>query len=67
MSGGTIDDAKGKVKEAAGDLTDDQHLKNEGKVDKGVGKIKDAVEDVADKVKETVKPQVARGADPREN
>jgi uncharacterized protein YjbJ (UPF0337 family) len=57
MTGGTIDDAKGKVKEAAGDLTDDQDLKNEGKVDKAVGKIKDAVEDVADKVKETVNPK----------
>ena len=25
-----FDDAKGRVKEAAGDLTNDQHLKNEG-------------------------------------
>ena len=57
MPDGTFDNAKGKVKEAAGDLTDDQNLKNEGKVDKAVGKIKDAVEDVADKVKETVNPK----------
>jgi uncharacterized protein YjbJ (UPF0337 family) len=56
MSGGTLDDAKGKVKEAAGDLTDDQSLKNEGKVDRAVGKVKDAVEEVADKVKGAVNP-----------
>jgi uncharacterized protein YjbJ (UPF0337 family) len=43
MSDGTVDRSKGKVKEAAGDLTNDQSLKNEGKVDKASGKVKDAV------------------------
>ena len=38
MSDGTVDRSKGKVKEAAGDLTDDQSLKNEGKVDKASGR-----------------------------
>jgi uncharacterized protein YjbJ (UPF0337 family) len=56
MSGGTFDDAKGRVKEAAGDLTDDKSLKNEGKVDKATGKVKDAVEGTADKVKDVVNP-----------
>jgi uncharacterized protein YjbJ (UPF0337 family) len=56
MSDGTADRTKGKVKEAAGDLTDDQSLKNEGKVDKTSGKIKDAVGDAADKVKDAVNP-----------
>jgi uncharacterized protein YjbJ (UPF0337 family) len=56
MSGGTTDRAKGKVKEAAGDLTDDQSLKNEGKVDKASGKTKDAIGDAADKVKKVVNP-----------
>ena len=56
MSDGTVDNAKGKVKEAAGDLTDDQSLKNEGKVDKATGKIKDAVGGTADKVKDVVNP-----------
>ncbi|MEA2286498.1 MAG: CsbD-like, partial [Solirubrobacteraceae bacterium] len=32
MGDGTADDVKGRMKEAAGDLTDDQGLKNEGKV-----------------------------------
>jgi uncharacterized protein YjbJ (UPF0337 family) len=56
MSDGTVDNAKGKVKEAAGDLTDDQSLKNEGKVDKATGSIKDAVGGAADKVKDVVNP-----------
>ena len=50
MSGNT-DEAKGRVKEAAGDLTDDQSLKNEGKTDRAAGKAKDAVDTGADKVK----------------
>ena len=49
---GGIDEAKGRAKEAVGDLTDDQDLKNEGKVDRAVGKVKDKVEDVADKIKD---------------
>ena len=51
------DDAKGRVKEAAGDLTDDQSLKNEGKVDRATGKVKDKVGGAADKVKDVVNPK----------
>jgi uncharacterized protein YjbJ (UPF0337 family) len=54
---GTIDNTKGKLKEAAGDLTDDQSLKNEGKVDKASGGLKDAVGGTADKVKDAVNPK----------
>ena len=54
MGDGTTDDAKGRVKEAAGDLTDDQSLKNEGKVDKAVSDVKDKVDEFADKVKERI-------------
>jgi uncharacterized protein YjbJ (UPF0337 family) len=53
---GTLDDAKGRLKEAAGDVTDDQSLKNEGKVDRATGSIKDGVGDAADKVKDVVNP-----------
>jgi uncharacterized protein YjbJ (UPF0337 family) len=56
MSDGTVDNTKGKVKEAAGDLTDDKSLKNEGKVDKASGSVKDAVGGAADKVKDVVNP-----------
>ena len=51
-----LDDAKGRVKEAAGDLTDDDSLKNEGKVDQAAGSVKDKVGVAADKVKDAVNP-----------
>ena len=56
MSDGTTDDAKGRLKEAAGALTDDDSLKNEGKVDQASASVKDAVGSVADKVKDVVNP-----------
>ena len=49
-----IDEAKGRTKQAAGDLTDDEKLKREGKVDRTVSSIKDKVDDAADKVKEKI-------------
>ncbi len=48
------DDAKGKVKEAAGGLSGDRDLKNEGKIDQASGTVKDKVGGAADKVKDTV-------------
>ena len=55
MSDGTTDDLKGRAKEAAGDLTDDDSLKNEGKVDRASGAVKDKVGDAADKVKDALR------------
>ncbi len=52
-----LDDAKGRVKEAAGDLTDDESLQREGKVDQAAGSVKDKVGDAADKVKDVVNPK----------
>jgi uncharacterized protein YjbJ (UPF0337 family) len=49
------DDAKGRVKEAAGDLTDDEQLKREGKVDQATGKVREGVEGAADKVKDAMR------------
>ncbi len=49
------DDAKGRVKEAAGDLTGDKGLKREGKVDQAGGKAKEGVEKVTDKIKNALK------------
>ncbi|MDP8967215.1 MAG: CsbD family protein [Actinomycetota bacterium] len=51
MADGTTDDAKGRGKEALGDLTGDQELKDEGKVDRASGKLKDKVGGIADKAK----------------
>jgi len=48
---GEIDEAKGKVKKAAGDLTGDREMKREGQVDEGAGKVKGAVDKVKDKLK----------------
>jgi uncharacterized protein YjbJ (UPF0337 family) len=56
MSDGTLDKAKGKVKETAGELTDDQSLKSEGKVDRATGRFKDKIGEAADKLKEAVNP-----------
>ena len=52
MSDGGMDEAKGRAKEAGGDLTGDDDLKKEGKVDKAEGKVKDAADGVADKAKD---------------
>jgi uncharacterized protein YjbJ (UPF0337 family) len=54
MDDGTTDDLKGRVKEAAGDLTDDKDLKREGQTDRASGKVKDAIEDVEDKAEDVV-------------
>ncbi|HEY7121869.1 MAG TPA: CsbD family protein [Solirubrobacterales bacterium] len=50
--GDNIDEAKGRAKQAAGDLTDDEDLKREGKIDRAVSSVKEKVDDAADKVKE---------------
>lgn len=52
---GEMDQAKGRVKEAAGALTGDEKLKREGKVDQAAGKVKDAAGKVVDAVKEAAK------------
>jgi uncharacterized protein YjbJ (UPF0337 family) len=53
MTDKDVDRAKGRVKEAAGALVGDKHLKREGHVDQAKGSVKKAV----DKVGETVKGQ----------
>jgi uncharacterized protein YjbJ (UPF0337 family) len=50
-----MDDLKGRVKEAAGDLSGDKDLQREGKVDQASGAVKDKVGDAADKVKDLFK------------
>ena len=52
---GTTDKAKGRIKEAAGALTGDRKLKNEGKIDQAAGSVKDAVGKVADKAKRALR------------
>jgi uncharacterized protein YjbJ (UPF0337 family) len=51
---GNPDEAKGRVKEAAGDLTQNKDLKREGKIDRATGEAKEKVGEASDKVKEAV-------------
>ena len=52
--GEKTDEAKGRIKEAAGDLTDDDDLKREGKMDQAGATVKRKTGEVVDKAKETV-------------
>jgi uncharacterized protein YjbJ (UPF0337 family) len=54
MGNEKMEDLKGRAKEAAGDLTDNDDLKREGKVDQASSKVKETVGDIADKVKDAV-------------
>ena len=54
MSGKT-DEVKGRIKEAAGALTGNDKLRDEGKIDQVVGKTKQAVQKAADTVKDAIK------------
>ena len=49
---GMMDKAKGRVKEAAGALTDDEKLRREGRTDQLVGKVKDAAARLIDTAKD---------------
>ena len=42
--GGKMDQIKGRIKEAAGVITDNDHLKRKGKLDQVVGKVKETAE-----------------------
>jgi len=48
------DDAKGRVKEAAGNLTGDDELEREGKVDQAAGKVKDVADSAKDKTEDAI-------------
>lgn len=48
------DQLKGRIKEAAGDLTDNDRLKREGKTDKLAGGVKEVIENVEEKAKNAV-------------
>ena len=56
--GGKIDVAKGRIMEAAGALTGNDKLREEGRTDQAVGKAKQAVQKVADRVKKAVKKAI---------
>jgi uncharacterized protein YjbJ (UPF0337 family) len=49
-----FDEVKGRVKEAAGDLTDNDELKREGKADQAGSKAKKVAEDVKEAIDEGI-------------
>lgn len=49
------DDVKGRAKEAAGSLTGDEDLKDEGRADQAAGKVQKKVDEAADKIKGVLK------------
>jgi uncharacterized protein YjbJ (UPF0337 family) len=53
--GGKTDVAKGRIKEAAGVLTDNDKLRADGKADQAIGEVKQVADKAVDKVKQTVK------------
>ena len=55
---GETDEAKGRVKKAAGELTDDKGLKREGKIDQASAATKKALDDATDKIKRMTNPKV---------
>ena len=48
------DQVKGKVKQAVGDLTDNEDLKKEGKADERAGDVKESLESIKDKADDLV-------------
>jgi len=54
MTDGTVDKTKGKMKQAIGDLTDDERLRREGQADESAGKAKDVLNKVKDKAEDLV-------------
>jgi uncharacterized protein YjbJ (UPF0337 family) len=51
---GSVEQAKGKVKETFGKLTGDAKVESEGKADKAAGKVKNTVGGMKDKVREVI-------------
>jgi uncharacterized protein YjbJ (UPF0337 family) len=60
--GGKKDQIKGRIKEAAGVLTDNDRLKREGKLDQAVGSVKETAEKAVDKIKNALTGDRRRGA-----
>jgi uncharacterized protein YjbJ (UPF0337 family) len=54
MAGHEIENMKGRVKEAVGDITGNKSLKREGRLDQASAGTKKAIDTVADKAKSIV-------------
>jgi uncharacterized protein YjbJ (UPF0337 family) len=54
MSSGTGDKVKGRMEKAAGEILDDDRLRDRGTVDETAGKVKDSVEKGVNAVRDKV-------------
>ena len=52
-----VEDMKGRVKQAVGDLTGNKDLQREGKTDQDSAAAKKWIDDAADKIKDIVDPK----------
>jgi uncharacterized protein YjbJ (UPF0337 family) len=57
MDDHSAEDMKGRIKQAAGDITDDKSLKAEGTVDRASAATKSAIDEAAKKLKDVVNPK----------
>ena len=57
MTAHEAEDMKGRIKQAAGDITGDKALKREGKLDQASAATKKAIDAVADKARDVVSPE----------
>jgi uncharacterized protein YjbJ (UPF0337 family) len=55
MASGKSDELKGRAKEAAGAVSDDDALRREGKVDQAAGKVKRKFQKAVDTVRDAAK------------
>ena len=53
-----MDEVKGRMKEAAGALTGNDKLRDEGKTDQAAGKVKQAVQSAVDQVRQAAEHAV---------
>jgi uncharacterized protein YjbJ (UPF0337 family) len=60
---GTMDEIKGRVKEAAGALTGNKELQRDGKADSAAGKVKDVVDSAREKASDAVDAIREKGKD----
>jgi uncharacterized protein YjbJ (UPF0337 family) len=52
---GSTEETKGRIEQAAGDLTDDKDLKRQGQIDEASGKAKKKANDLVDNVAKGLK------------
>lgn len=54
MKDGDVDTVKGRIEKAAGDLTDDDELRRQGRTDETAGRAKNAVSKAGESVRDAI-------------